>query len=117
MEATRLMDLDKIEGAPYIDFVWLWKGSEKGPDHAEHSHDWGEAFGFVGSKGRENPRDLGGEIEFWLGGEKHLITKSSLVWVPPGLKHCPLQINRIDSPILLFTIGMTRKYTMTPSAK
>lgn len=25
--------------------------------------------------------------------------------------------NRIDSPILLFTIGMTRKYTLTPSAK
>ncbi len=117
VEGMRLMDLDSVEGAPYIDFVWLWKGSEKGPNHPEHAHDWGEVFGFIGTKGRDNPRDLGGEIEFWLDGEKHLITKSSLVWVPPGLKHCPIQFNRIDNPILLFTFGMTRKYSLLPEGK
>ena len=116
VESTRLLDLDKVEGAPYIDFVWLWKGSEKGPNHSEHSHDWGEIFGFVGTKGQKDPRDLGGEMELWLGGEKQLITKSCLIYVPNGLKHCPLQFNRIDSPILLFTIGMTRRYTKTDSA-
>jgi quercetin dioxygenase-like cupin family protein len=112
VKSTRLLDLDSVEGAPYVDFVWLWEGSEKGPDHEEHSHDWGEIFGFVGTLGQSNPNDLGGEIEFWLDGEKHLITKSCLVYVPPNLKHCPLQLNRIDHPILLFTIGMTRKYTL-----
>ena len=111
VEGDRLLDLDSVEGAPYIDFVYLWKGSEKGPNHPEHSHDWGEVFGFIGTR-REDPRDLGGEIEFWLGGEKYLITKSSLVWVPPNLKHCPIQFNRIDHPIILFTMGMTRKYTI-----
>jgi mannose-6-phosphate isomerase-like protein (cupin superfamily) len=116
IESTRLLDLDNVKGAPYVDFVWIWKGSEHGPNHEEHSHDWGEVFGFVGSKGQEHPFDLGGEIELWLGGEKHLIHKSCLVYVPPNLKHCPLQFNRIDSPILLFTIGMTRQYTLTPSA-
>jgi mannose-6-phosphate isomerase-like protein (cupin superfamily) len=115
VQSTRLLDLDGIEGSPYVDFVWLWKGSEHGPNHEEHSHDWGEVFGFIGTKGPENPRDLGGEIELWLDGEKNLVTKSCLVWVPPGMKHCPLQFNRIDSPILLFTIGMTRQYTLTPS--
>jgi mannose-6-phosphate isomerase-like protein (cupin superfamily) len=111
VKSTRLLDLDSVEGAPYVDFVWLWEGSEKGPNHEEHSHDWGEVFGFVGTLGPENPRELGGEIEFWLDGEKNLITKSCLVYVPPGMKHCPIQFNRIDSPILLFTIGMTREYT------
>jgi len=117
VEGMRLMDLDRVEGAPYIDFVWMWKGSEKGPSHAEHAHEWGETFGFIGTKGREKPRDLGAEIEFYLDGEKHLITQSSLIWVPPGLKHCPLQTNRIDTPILVFTMGMTRKYSTIPSAK
>ena len=116
VESTRLLDLDKVEGAPYIDFVWLWKGSEKSPNHSEHSHDWGEVFGFIGTKGQSDPYNLGGEMELWLGGEKHLLTKSSLVYVPGNLKHCPLQFNRIDSPILLFTVGMTRKYTKTDSA-
>jgi quercetin dioxygenase-like cupin family protein len=117
VEGMRLMDMDSIKGAPYIDFVWLWKGSEKGPNHPEHAHDWGEVFGFIGTKGRENPRDLGGEIEFWLDGEKHLITKSSLVWIPPGLKHCPIQFNRIDSPFLLFTFGLTKNYTKIQAQK
>jgi quercetin dioxygenase-like cupin family protein len=112
VKSTRLLDLDSVEGAPYVDFVWLWEGSEKGPNHEEHSHDWGEVFGFVGTLGPEDPHDLGGEIEFWLDGEKHLITRSCLIYVPPGMKHCPIQFNRIDSPILLFTIGMTREYTL-----
>jgi mannose-6-phosphate isomerase-like protein (cupin superfamily) len=112
VEGTRLLDLDSVEGAPYIDFVYLWKGNEKGPNHPEHSHDWGEVFGFIGTGGRGDVHDLGGEIEFWIGGEKHLFTKSSLVWIPPGLKHCPIQFNRIDRPFILFTLGMTRKYSL-----
>ncbi len=115
VEGTRYLDLDQVEGAPYIDFVYLWSGSEKGPNHPEHAHDWGEVFGFIGTGGRGNTSDLGGEIEFWLGGEKYLITKSSLVWVPPGLKHCPIQFISIDRPFILFTLGMTREYTLMSS--
>ena len=111
VEGTRLLDLDSVEGAPYIDFVYLWSGDEKGPNHPEHSHDWGEVFGFIGTN-RDDVNDLGGEIEFWLGGEKYLFTKSSLVWVPSGLKHCPIQFNRIDHPFILFTLGMTREYSL-----
>jgi len=117
VEGLRLMDMDSIEGAPYIDFVWIWEGSEKGPNHPEHAHDWGEVFGFIGTDARNNPQDLGAEIEFWLDGEKHLITKSSLVWVPPGLKHCPIQFLRTDRPFLLFTFGLTRNYTLLQAPK
>jgi mannose-6-phosphate isomerase-like protein (cupin superfamily) len=116
VDGDRLLDLDSVDGAPYIDFVYLWKGSEKGPNHEEHAHDWGEVFGFIGTN-REDPSDLGGELEFWLGGEKYLITRSSLVWVPPRVKHCPIQFNRIDRPYILFTLGMTRKYSLMPSGK
>ena len=108
---TRLLDLDNVEGSFYTDFVWLWKGSAKGNSEVEHSHDFDEVLGFIGSKGRQNPNDLGGEIEVWVGGEKHLINKSSLIWVPKGLKHCPIQFNRIDSPVLFFTVGNAGKYS------
>ena len=112
VDGTRYLDLDSVEGAPYIDFVYLWSGSENGPNHPEHAHDWGEVFGFIGTGGRGNTGDLGGEIEFWLGGEKYVISKSSLVWVPPGMKHCPIQFLSIDRPFILFTLGMTREYTL-----
>jgi hypothetical protein len=46
-----------------------------------------------------------------VGGEKHLINKSSLIWVPKGLKHCPIRFNRIDSPVLFFTVGNAGKYS------
>ncbi len=120
VEATRLLSLDgtRIEGAPYADFVWLWKGSSKGYVEEEHVHDFDEYIGFIGTRGPQDPRGLGGEIEVWLGGEKYLITKSCLIYVPRGLKHCPIRFNRIDSPILFFTGsfgGKDAKYTRTPT--
>jgi mannose-6-phosphate isomerase-like protein (cupin superfamily) len=117
VEGTRIVDLDttRAEGAPYMDFVWLWKGSSKGYVEEEHIHDFDEAIGFIGSRA-DNPRDLGGEMEVWLGGEKYLITKSCLIFVPKGLKHCPIRFNRIDSPVLFFTFGLATRYSRTPTA-
>jgi mannose-6-phosphate isomerase-like protein (cupin superfamily) len=117
VEGTRLLDLDKIEGSFYTDFVWLWKGSAKGNSEVEHSHDFDEIIGFIGAKGQKAPHDLGGEMEVWLGGERHLITKSCLIWVPKGMKHCPIRFNRIDSPMLFFTVGKTGKYTSLVGGK
>lgn len=117
VETTRIVDLDttRAEGAPYMDFVWLWKGSAKGYSEEEHTHNFDEVIGFIGSKGEKDPRELGGEMEVWLGGEKYLITKSCLIFVPKGLKHCPIRFNRIDSPILFFTFGMATSYSRTPT--
>jgi mannose-6-phosphate isomerase-like protein (cupin superfamily) len=115
VRGTRLLDLDQVPGAFYTDFAWLWSGSAKGNSVVEHTHDFDEVIGFIGTKGGEkNPRDLGGEMEVWLGGEKHLITQSCLIFVPKGLKHCPIRFNRIDAPILFFSIGMTGAYSSTP---
>lgn len=117
VEATRIVDLDttRAEGAPYMDFVWLWKGSAKSYTEEEHTHNFDEVIGFIGSKGEKDPRELGSEMEVWLGGEKYLITKSCLIFVPKGLKHCPIRFNRIDSPILFFSFGMTTSYSRTPA--
>jgi hypothetical protein len=99
--------LDKQEGAPQTEFVWLWKGSAKGNSEPEQTHDFGKVIGFFGSKGQSDWSNLGGEMEVWLGGEKQLITRTCLIYIPPGMKHGPIKFNRIDSPILFFTFGMT----------
>jgi hypothetical protein len=40
---------------------------------------------FYGSN-PENPYDLGGEVELWLGDDKHIFTKSILVYVVKGME-------------------------------
>ncbi len=114
VEGFHMLSLsDKVAaGAMYFDCVWLWNKHGAGPVQTEiaHSHDFDEILGFIGSN-RDNPRDLNAEIEFWLEDERYVITKSSLIWVPRGMKHLPLNFLRIDSPILFFTGGNGTAYT------
>ena len=109
IKASGILSMNSIEGAPYIQFAWLYSGSEAKPTHPEHAHDWGEVFGYIGFAGKNDPYGPMGEVEFWINGEKHVLTKSSLVWIPPNLPHCPVRFARIDKPILWFTLGIGMK--------
>ena len=108
--STRVMYLDGevLKGAFYVDCVWFYKKSDDmGP--LPHTHDFDEVIAFFGSN-QKDPFDLGGEVELWLGDEKHILTKSCVVFVPKGLKHCPLIFRRVDTPIFHFTTGPASMY-------
>ena len=109
IKSSGIVDMKSIEGAPYIQFAWLYSGSEEKPTHPEHAHSWGEVFGYIGFTGQEDPYGSMGEVEFWVNGEKHVLTKSCLVWLPPDIPHCPVRFARIDKPILWFTLGIGMK--------
>jgi len=47
-----------------------------------------------------------------VAGESHLLTRSCLIWVPKGTKHCPIRFNQIESPVLFFTVGNAGKYSI-----
>ena len=74
-----------------------------------HFHEYPEILGFYGSD-PYNPWDLGGEVEFWVGGEQHILTKSTMVFLPPNVPHCPLLINRVDRPIFHYSVVMNAIY-------
>ena len=76
-----------------------------------HTHDCPEIIGFF-SNDPDNPNELGGEIEFWFEDEKHIITKSCLIFVPAGLKHCPLIIRKADRPIFHFSTLTEGEYIL-----
>ena len=107
---TRLLYLDDevIKGAFYVECVWYWRGSERSIVGA-HTHAFDEVIAFLGTN-REDPQDLCGEVELWLKDEKHILTKSCLLFVPKGMKHCPLIIRRVDRPIFHFTTGPGGRY-------
>jgi hypothetical protein len=91
-----------IKGSPYVEAVWLWKGAaDPSGGFPQHVHDHDETLGFFGTD-TENVYGLGGEIEFWLEEEKYMLTKSCIIFVPKGMKHCPIVFRRIDRPIFHF---------------
>jgi hypothetical protein len=101
--ATRILWMDEnvVEGAFHMNTAWYLKAATTLEDRP-HAHENDEIIGFFGNN-PDHPHDLGGEIEMWLEDEKHIITKSALLFVPAGMKHCPLILKRVDRPIFHFT--------------
>ena len=104
------MDSDVCPGAFQMNTAWYFNVPERDPIFTEHSHsDTSELIGFFSSD-KDNPYDLGGAIEFSVGGEAHLLTKSTMIYIPAGIKHNPMRILRVDRPIFHFSVVMTEKY-------
>ncbi|HSW38697.1 MAG TPA: hypothetical protein VLL97_04325, partial [Acidobacteriota bacterium] len=74
-----------------------------------HTHDFDEVIGFIGTN-RKNPRDLGGEIEFWFEDEPYTLVKTCYLFIPKGVMHTPVVIKRIDTPIFMFEAGNDTAY-------
>ena len=74
-----------------------------------HSHEFPEMLCFIGG----NPldiTDLGAEVEFTLGGEKHLIKTAAVVSIPSNTTHCPIIIRNVKKPLVFMEISLTRKW-------
>ena len=96
-----------LEGAFMVNCSWMFAGEDPGRmDAHTHSHD--EVIGFIGTN-PEDPNDLGAEAELWMEDEKYIIKSSCLIFVPKGLKHCPLIVRDIKRPVFHFDIQMNYK--------
>jgi quercetin dioxygenase-like cupin family protein len=84
-------------------------GAEPTPEGPAHSHDFDEILMFLGTN-PENPHELGGKVELWLEDEQYFLTESCLIFVPKGMKHCPLRYHRVDRPLYFITAGNSTVY-------
>jgi len=77
-----------------------------------HTHDVDEYLCFLGGK-LPDVFDFKAEIDFLIGeeGEKHIIDKATIIFIPKGLVHCPLNFRRIDEPILFHAILLAPRFT------
>jgi hypothetical protein len=110
--ANRVLWIDDsvVNGAFQMNCSWYIKPpADKTNEAQAHTHDADEIIGFFGSN-YQDPYDLGAEIEFWLEDEMHIITSSALIFVPKGMKHCPLILRRVDRPIFHFSTVTTGQY-------
>jgi len=94
------------EGSIMVNCSWIWAGEDPGRMDA-HAHPYSEVIGFAGGDARDAD-DLGAEAEMWMGDEKYILDKSFLVYIPQGLKHCPLILRNIKKDIFHFDIQLTQ---------
>ncbi len=103
------IDNEVCPGSFQMNTAWYYDVPEKDPVFEEHAHDSDELIGFFGSD-PEDPYELHGELVATINGEEHLITKSSLIFIPAGLPHMQLSIRRVNRPIFHFSVVNSGSY-------
>ena len=92
------------ESNVYVEGGWVWGMPDPNPHIMEHVHrDFEELVLHFGTD-YEHPEDLGGEIEFSVGGQALTVDKTSMVFVPKGVTHGPLIWRRYTAPHLEMAI-------------
>jgi hypothetical protein len=77
-----------------------------------HSHDYDQCSHFYGGD-PSNVEEFDAEVEYYLEGEKIVITKPTIVYIPAGMIHCPLTYVRIGKPIIFQNVALTGEYEKT----
>jgi hypothetical protein len=76
---------------------WGWIKQVNDDNMAPHIHSYDEIVLHIGMD-PDNPKDLGGELEFMVEGEPVKIDKTSALYIPKGVKHGPLIWKKVSSP-------------------
>jgi hypothetical protein len=77
-----------------------------------HKHEFDEYLFFVGGN-LLNMGEFDAEIEVALGEEweLHKISSTSIIYIPRGLLHCPINVKKVGKPFLFGHIMLSEKYS------
>ncbi|OFV84309.1 MAG: hypothetical protein A2W26_02685 [Acidobacteria bacterium RBG_16_64_8] len=105
-----------VPGAFYLETCMVLRTGSLDSLMESHTHAFDEYLVFLGTD-PEDHLDLRGEVELWVGDEKHMITRSCAVFVPAGMPHCPLVFHRVDRPFMFITTGNGFEYARGDDVK
>jgi hypothetical protein len=76
-----------------------------------HSHDFDQFLHFY-SGDSLHVNDFQAEVEMTVGEEmeKHVITETTVLYLPAGTLHCPLNFKEIRKPIVFMNVALTPEY-------
>ena len=71
-----------------------------------HLHKYDEFLIFLGAELPDLCKSFDAEIDFWMGEEleKHTITSTTIIYIPKGLMHSPLNFRAIRKPVLFHAL-------------
>jgi hypothetical protein len=108
---TRKSGVD-LEGMN-LSFLWSYQnrvGKWAAGGKYGHVHPYGEVFLFTGLD-YNRPNTLGAEVEIALGqeAENHVINGPSIVPIPQGVPHLPIETKRVDKPFGFLAVSLDAK--------
>jgi hypothetical protein len=106
-ESTHVVKVDQNRLKDFfpVDCTWFWRSNPGQIVDSTRISDCNQVIAFVGAD-PENPFSLAGEMTIWVDGEKSILNKSSLIFVPAGVPFGPVQINHIEHPVFYTSIGV-----------
>ena len=113
--AQVFLDNDLVPGCPvWFDVVWVYDNVLPAPWVLPHKHDVDEVLVCLATN---KEHDLGGVVEIAMGdeGEIHTITRSTAIFIPKGLTHCPLTYKSVDKnkPQIFIAMLLNPEYKST----
>lgn len=104
------------ESQIHMSHTWIYEVADSHQWVSEHEHDFDEILIWTGSN-PDNPEDLGAEIYLDIEGERYLINTSGSVYIPAGVRHCPLGFNRVDRPFNFSALSLSPVYDSDENAE
>jgi hypothetical protein len=107
-------DTDIIEGSQYFSVMVFGPEAAKHPGHGPHIHQDPELLVALGTD-MNNPRDLGAKFEMCMGPEmeSHIVTQSTMIWIPAKFIHAPFRVLEVTRPFLFIQCQYSPKLTET----
>jgi hypothetical protein len=100
--------------------AWRYIAKPMVMDEIPHAHpEFDEFLVFLGGN-LENMFDFDADIEISMGKDREIypINKATVVYIPKGFFHCPINFKRIGKPVLFQPIPLTPEYyTMGAAGK
>jgi hypothetical protein len=88
-------------------------------EKAPHTHDGDEYLIFLGGELPDLFSSFDAEIDFWIGEEqeKYVITRPTIIYIPKGMPHTPLDFRKIVKPVLFSALLLMPRFTKKMAGK
>src|SRR5512136_2830949 len=85
--------------------------------HKPHAHTVDELF-FIFGGNPQNYFEFGAVIEIMMGAEqeRHIVDKTTIIYIPAGVVHCPITTLKVDKPVQWMHVLFQGKYKMSKGA-
>jgi hypothetical protein len=114
MAPSAMVEAETHFGAKNTNFSMAWRYITEPMvmDEVPHAHpEFDQFLCFLGGN-MADMFDFDADIELTLGKEREIckIDKATIVFIPKGMFHCPINFKRVDKPILFHPIALTPAY-------